>query len=91
MKTRNYTEKEKIIILLEHESGIAVKDICEKYHISLSTFYKWRRKSILYIQMFRSERLQFIEENNRLRELLDAQNKYIEELLQEIILKKFST
>jgi putative transposase len=90
MKISKYTEDEKLKILIEHESGIAVTDICRRYHISRSTFYKWQRKSVLYIHQFKTEKMQLIEENIRLREIMDTQNKYIEELLKEIFIKRFA-
>jgi putative transposase len=88
MKNIKFTEEEKLKILIEHESGFSVTEVCKRYHISRSTFYKWQKKSVLYVQRFKTEKMQLIEENMRLREIMESQNKYIEELLKEIFVKK---
>jgi len=53
-----------VAILKEAEVGISVKDICRKYGIGNSTFYKWREK---YAGMEASDvrRLNELEEENR--------------------------
>ncbi len=42
MKQKRYTDSQIVNILKESESGIIVSDLCRKYGISSSTFYKWR-------------------------------------------------
>ncbi len=44
MKQKRYTDSQIVNILKESESGIIVSDLCRKYGISSSTFYKWREK-----------------------------------------------
>ncbi len=58
------TESQIVAILKEAEAGMPVKDICRKYGISNSTFYKWREK---YGGMEASDmrRLKELEEENR--------------------------
>ena len=58
------TESQIVAILKEAEAGMPVKDICRKYGIGNSTFYKWREK---YGGMEASDvrRLKELEEENR--------------------------
>ncbi len=44
MKQKRYTDSQIVNILKESESGIIVSDLCRKYGISSSTFYKWHEK-----------------------------------------------
>ena len=38
------TEHQIVAILKEAETGIPVKELCRKYSMGNSTFYKWREK-----------------------------------------------
>jgi putative transposase len=89
MRNSKYTEEEKLQILLQHESGITVDEICKRFNISRSTFYKWHKKSFFYVEKFKTEKRQLMEENKKLREILQTQDKYIEELLRDILMKRF--
>ncbi len=62
--SKRMTESQIVAILKEAEAGMPVKDICRKYGISNSTFYKWREK---YGGMEASDmrRLKELEEENR--------------------------
>ena len=42
--SKRMTESQIVAILKEAEAGMPVKDICRKYGIGNSTFYKWREK-----------------------------------------------
>lgn len=61
--SKRMTESQ-VAILKEAEASIPVKDICRKYGIGNSTFYKWREK---YGGMEASDvrRLKELEEENR--------------------------
>ncbi|WP_373885218.1 transposase [Snodgrassella alvi] len=41
---KKMTEHQIVSILKEAEAGIPVKELCRKYGIGNSTFYKWRQK-----------------------------------------------
>ncbi|MWP49952.1 MULTISPECIES: transposase [unclassified Gilliamella] len=41
---KKITEHQIVSILKEAESGIAVKELCRKYSMGNSTFYKWWEK-----------------------------------------------
>ncbi|MGX5202406.1 transposase [Aliikangiella sp. IMCC44632] len=40
--SKRMNESQIVAILKEAEAGMLVKDICRKYNIGNSTFYKWR-------------------------------------------------
>lgn len=80
------TESQIVAILKEAEAGMPVKDICRKYGISNSTFYKWREK---YGGMEASDvrRLKELEEENRRRKQMYAELS-LKSQMQEDIIKK---
>ena len=61
---KKMTEHQIISILKEAEAGISVKELCRKYGMVNSTFYKWRDK---YGSMETSDvkRLKALEAENR--------------------------
>lgn len=84
--SKRMTESQIVAILKEAEAGIPVKDICRKYNIGNSTFYKWREK---YGGMEASDiRLlkELQEENRRLKQMY-ADLSLKSELQAEIIKK----
>ena len=87
MKKR-YTEAQIIGFLKEAESGIPVKELCQKYGFSDASFYTWRSK---YGGMEVSEvkRLKDLEqENARLKKLL-AETMLDKEALTAALKKKY--
>ena len=62
--SKKKTESQIVAILKEAEAGLTIKDLCRKYDIGQSTFYKWRAK---YGGMEVSDikRLKELEEENR--------------------------
>lgn len=62
--SKRKTESQIVAILKEAEVGMPIKDLCRKYGIGNSTFYKWREK---YGGMEASDvrRLKELEEENR--------------------------
>ncbi|MBF7074236.1 transposase [Glaciecola sp. MH2013] len=42
--TKRMTESQIVAILKEAEAGMPAKDLCRKYGIASSTFYKWKEK-----------------------------------------------
>ncbi|OCG42281.1 transposase [Gilliamella sp. Fer2-1] len=61
---KKMTEHQIVAILKEAEAGIPVKELCRKYGMGNSTFYKWRDK---YGGMETSDikRLKKLEAENR--------------------------
>ncbi len=80
------TESQIVAILKEAEASMPVKDICRKYGISNSTFYKWREK---YGGMEASDvrRLKELEEENRRLKQMYAELS-LKSQMQEDIIKK---
>ena len=80
------TEHQIVAILKEAEAGIPVKELCRKYGMGNSTFYKWREK---YGGMETSDikRLKELEtENRKLKQMFTELS--LKSQLQEEIIKK---
>lgn len=86
MVIRSMTESQIVAILKEAKAGMPVKEICRKYGISNSTFYKWREK---YGGMEASDvrRLKELEEENRRLKQMYAELS-LKSQMQEDIIKK---
>lgn len=84
--SKRKTEAQIVAILKEFEAGMSVQDICRKYNVGNSTFYKWRAK---YGGMEVSEvqRLKDLEEENRRLKQMYA-DLSLKSMLQEEIIKK---
>ena len=84
--SKRMTESQIVAILKEADAGMAVKDICRKYGVANSTFYKWREK---YGGMEASEvkRLKELEEENRRLKQMYADLSLKSQLQEEIIKK----
>lgn len=84
--SKRMTESQIVAILKEAEAGMLVKDICRKYGIGNSTFYKWREK---YGGMEASDvrRLKELEEENRRLKQMYA-DLSLKSQMQEDIIKK---
>jgi putative transposase len=80
------TESQIVGILKEAEAGMPVKDICRKYGIGNSTFYKWRER---YGGMEASDvrRLKELEDENRRLKQMYAELS-LKSQMQEDIIKK---
>lgn len=79
-------ESQIVAILKEAEVGMPIKDLCRKYGIGNSTFYKWREK---YGGMEASDvrRLKELEqENSRLKQMYAELS--LKSQMQEEIIKK---
>lgn len=84
--SKRKTESQIVAILKEAEAGMPVKDLCRKYGIGNSTFYKWREK---YGGMEASDvrRLKELEEENRRLKQMYAELS-LKSQMQEDIIKK---
>lgn len=84
--TKRMTESQIVAILKEAESGIPAKDICRKYGVASSTFYKWKEK---YGGMEASDvkRLKELEEENRKLKQMYADVSLTLKMQEEIIKK----
>jgi len=73
--------------LKQHESGVAVADICRKLGVSEASFYLWKKK---YAGMGITElrKLKALEEENRQLKKLVADLSLDKHMLQEVLSKK---
>tara|TARA_Y100000034_G_C6899533_1_gene415506 strand:- start:660 stop:926 length:267 start_codon:yes stop_codon:yes gene_type:complete len=87
MRKSKFTETQIVSMIKEAESGIPVPEICRKYGIGQSTFYKWRSK---YGGMEASDvkRLKELEEENRKLKDMFATLSLKHSMLEVIIAKK---
>ncbi|OCG19026.1 transposase [Gilliamella sp. WF3-4] len=83
---KKMTEHQIVAILKEAEAGIPVKELCRKYGMGNSTFYKWRGK---YGGMETSDikRLKELEAENRKLKQMFAELSLKSQLQKEIIKK----
>ncbi|PIT54034.1 transposase [Snodgrassella alvi] len=83
---KKMTEHQIVAILKEAEAGIPIKELCRKYGIGNSTFYKWRDK---YGGMETSDikRLKELEAENRKLKQMFAELSLKSQLQEEIIKK----
>lgn len=84
--SKRMNESQIVAILKEAEVGIPVKELCRRYGIGNSTFYKWREK---YGGMEASDvrRLKELEEENRRLKQMYAELS-LKSQMQEDIIKK---
>lgn len=84
--SKRLPETQVISLLKEADLGIPVKEICRKYGIANSTFYKWCEK---YGGMENSDiqRLKQLEEENRRLKQMYAKLSLKAQLQEEIITK----
>ena len=82
------TESQIVAILKEFEAGMPVKELCRKYSIGNSTFYKWRAK---YGGMDTSlmARMKELEEENRRLKKMYIEEKLKAEVVAEALAKKW--
>ena len=80
------TESQIVAILKEAEAGMPAKDLCCKYGIASSTFYKWKEK---YVGMEASDvkRLKELEDENRRLKQMYADLSLKSQMQEEIIKK----
>lgn len=84
--SKRLTDNQIIGMLKEAEAGLPVPDICRKYGVVQSTFYKWRSK---YGGMEASDikRIKELEEENRRLKQMYADLSLKSQMQEEIIKK----
>jgi putative transposase len=71
MRYSQHTDSEILHLLSEADAGVSIAEICSTAHISLRTFYRWRKRygSLTPAALLNMKELQI--ENRRLRALVD--------------------
>jgi putative transposase len=88
MKTSRFSDAQLIAILKQAESGSPVPELCRQHSISSATFYKWRTK-FGGIDASLMARLKELEEENRCRKKMYAEEHLKAEIIAEAIAKKW--
>lgn len=87
MKQRRYSQNQIIKILKEAETGLPILDLCRKYGVSKSSYYKWKSK---YggLEVAEAERLKELEVENRRLKKMYAELSLEYQVLKEVVEKK---
>lgn len=88
MKKSKLSEAQIFNMLSEAETGLPVNDVCRKYNIANSTYYKMKSK---YAGMSLSDlkRLKVLERENQRLKAMYADISLDHKILKEVIEKKF--
>lgn len=88
MKKTTLSENQIITLLNEGEAGIPIADLCRKYKIANSTYYKLKAK---YAGMSLPEvkRLKLLEEENAQLKQMYADISLEHKILKDVMTKKF--
>ena len=87
MKQKRYSQNQIMKILKEAETGLPILDLCRKYGISKSSYYKWKSK---YggLEVAEAERLKALEIENRRLKQMYAELSLEYQVLKEVVEKK---
>jgi putative transposase len=79
MRHSQHTDNEILHLLYEADTGTSIAEICSTAHISLRTFYRWRKRygSLTPAALLRMKELQL--ENQRLKALVNKLSVRVDE------------
>lgn len=88
MKKNKLSESQIVTMLKESEAGLTVEELCRKYQIAHSTYYKLKAK---YSGMNTSDlkRLKVLEQENQRLKSMYANLSLDHSILKEVVEKKF--
>ncbi len=88
MKKSKLSDAQIVSMLNEAEAGVSVEDLCRKYKVANSTFYKMKAK---YAGMGMAEikRLKALETENQRLKAMYAEISLEHKVLKDVIEKKF--
>ena len=87
MKKKPYTDEQKLAIIKEGNSGVTVPEICRRYNIGTSTYYKWRDK-YQGMDIGLMQRMRELERENKRLKKMYAETQLQKYILQEALSKK---
>lgn len=73
MKTKKYTDEQKLGILKELDAGVPIKELCRKYGISDGAIYYWKSKMGGMSPSDVKRMRQLEEENRKLKRIVADQ------------------
>lgn len=88
MKKNKLSEAQIVSLLNEAEAGIGVEELCRKYKIANSTFYKMKAK-YAGMGMADIKRLKALESENQRLKAMYAEISLEHKVLKDVIEKKF--
>ena len=81
MRRKQFTERQILSILKQHESGVSVADLCREHGMSQSAFYKLRSKYAGMDSSMLNELKRLQEENAKLY----AEERLVSEARKELL------
>lgn len=88
MPRKRHTEEQVIGILKEADAGFAVDELCRKYGISSTTYYKWKAK-FGGMEVSDARKLRALEDENRKLKKLVADQALELMVTKEVLAKNF--
>ena len=84
MRKSRYSDSQIMTILKLNESGVSVPDLCREHGMSTAMFYKWRAK-FGGMDASMMKRLKELEDENRRRKKMYAEERLEAEIRQEAL------
>lgn len=88
MKRKRYSEERIIGFLKQVDAGLSVSELCRQQGISQASFYAWRKK-FGGMEVSEAKRLRALEEENRRLKRLVADQALDNQILRDLVTKKF--
>lgn len=85
---KQFTEEQIIYALRQADGGTTVAEVCRKMGIAKQTFYRWKKK-LAGLGVAELRRLKQLEEENRKLKTIVADLTLDEQMLQDVLRKKF--
>ena len=87
MPKKTFTDEQIVAALRQAESGIPIVEVCRKFAVTETTFFRWR-KQFAGLGISELRRLKQLEDENKRLKALVADLTLDKTMLQEVIAKK---